>query len=55
VRYYRVPLPEWKRWHAEEAPRWLPAYGRRWEDRHEATKAEHRAEHHELRREEERR
>jgi len=55
VRYYRVPPPEWKHWHAEAAPRWQPAYGRRWEDRHEAVKAEHRAEHHELRHEEERR
>jgi hypothetical protein len=37
VHYYRVPPAEWKRWHAEAAPRWEPAYGRRWEER------EHRA------------
>jgi hypothetical protein len=55
VRYYRVPPPEWKRWHAEAAPRWLPAYGRRWEERREPVREEHRAERHEQRREEDRR
>lgn len=38
VRYYRVPPPEWKHWHAAAAPRWQPAYGRRWEERHEAVR-----------------
>ena len=55
VRYYRVPPPEWKRWHAEEAPQWLPVYGRRWEERREPAREEHRAEHREQRREEDRR
>lgn len=55
VRYYRVPPQEWKHWHAEAAPRWQPAYGRRWEERHEPVREEHRAEHREPRHEEERR
>lgn len=55
VRYYRVPPPEWRRWHAETAPHWLPAYGRRWEERREPVREEHRAERHEPRREEDRR
>ena len=55
VRYYRVPPPEWKRWHAEVAPRWQPAYGRRWEERHEAVPEGHRVEYREPRHEEERR
>jgi hypothetical protein len=46
VKYYRMPAPEWKHWHAEAAPRWEPAYGRRWE--------EHREEHREMRRSRER-
>src|SRR6266496_1591444 len=29
------PPAEWKGWHAEAAPHWLPAYGRRWEERRE--------------------
>jgi len=55
VRYYRVPPPEWKGWHAEAAPHWLPAYGRRWEERREPVRGEHRAERREQRREEDRR
>jgi hypothetical protein len=55
VRYYRVPPPEWKRWHAEAAPHWLPAYGRRWEERREPVREEHRGERREQRREEDRR
>ena len=55
VKYYRVPPPEWKRWHAEAAPRWQPAYGRRWEERTAAVREEHREEHREMRREERRR
>jgi len=51
IRYYRVPPAEWKHWHAEAAPHWVPVYGRRWEDRHPAVHEEH----HEMRREEERR
>ena len=54
VRYYRVPPPEWKRWHREGPPRWEPAYGRRWEEHREAVRSEHREEHRELRREEKR-
>ncbi len=55
VRYYRVPPPEWKGWHAEAAPHWLQMYGRRWEERREPVREEHRAEHREQRREEDRR
>jgi hypothetical protein len=51
IRYYRVPPAEWKQWRAEAAPHWVPAYGRRWEERHQAVHEEHR----EMRREEERR
>lgn len=47
VRYYRVPPSAWKRWHAEAAPRWQPTYGRHWDDRHDAVKAEHREPRHE--------
>jgi len=49
IRYYRVPPAEWKHWHAEAAPHWVPVYGRRWEDRHQAVHEEHR----EMRRDEE--
>jgi hypothetical protein len=55
VKYYRVPPPEWKRWHAEAAPRWQPTYGRRWEEHPAAMREEHREEHREMRRGEERR
>jgi hypothetical protein len=54
VRYYRVPPAEWKHWRAEAAPRWQPTYGQRWEDRHEAVR-DHRVEHREPRREDDRR
>jgi len=40
VHYYRVPPPEWRRWHAEAAPRWEPVYGRRWEEHHEGAREE---------------
>lgn len=42
VRYYRVPPPEWRHWHAEAAPRWQPVYGRRWEERRAVVREEHR-------------
>ena len=54
VRYYRVPPPAWKPWHREAPPRWEARYGRRWEEHHEAVRAEHREEHRELRHEEKR-
>jgi len=41
VHYYRRPPPEWKRWHGEAAPRWEPAYGRRWEEHPPARREEH--------------
>jgi len=44
VRYYRVPPAEWRRWHAEAAPRWEPAYGRRWDGPHAAMREERREE-----------
>lgn len=55
VRYYRTPPPEWKRWHADAAPRWEPAYGRRWEERREGVREERREGVREERREEGRR
>src|SRR5262249_58943666 len=42
IHYYRVPPAEWKHWHADAAPHWVPVYGRRWEDRHQAGHEEHR-------------
>jgi len=55
VRYYTAPPREWKHLHAEAAPRWQPAYGRLWEERHEAVREGPRAEHREPRHEEARR
>lgn len=59
VKYYRVPPPEWRGWHAEGPPHWHPVYGHRWEEHAAAVRQErreeHRAEHREMRREEERR
>jgi hypothetical protein len=41
VQYYRVPPREWAHWRREAPPRWAPAWGRRWEERHHGPPPEH--------------